>query len=76
MFEQFVGGHVVMGGVQADICEHDSGFMPAKRVDGIEEVDAVVAFRAGEVHQQWEVDLEFAIVGAEHVKCAPEIIPA
>ena len=46
MFEQFVGGHVVMGGVQADICEHDSGFMPAKRVDGIEEVDAVVAFRA------------------------------
>jgi len=35
VFEQFVGRHVVMSGVQADVSGCDSGFMPAKSIDGI-----------------------------------------
>ena len=62
-----------MGRVKADAAGSDAGGMPAACIDGIEEIDAVMPFGAGEIEQERKVGLRIRAVAAEHVKRAPEI---
>ena len=62
-----------MGRVKADAAGSDAGGMPAECVNGIEEIDAVMPFGAGEIEQERKVRFRIRTVAAEHVKCTPEI---
>lgn len=57
-----------MCGVEADIFGGQPGAAPAEVIDGIEEVFAVMASGAGELHQERELNFQAAVPAAEHVE--------
>lgn len=72
-FQKAVGCDVVMGGIKADILWEKPVSITPEIINGIKEVPAVMPPCAGEVHQQWEFNLELCIPGTEHIKGMPEI---
>lgn len=54
--------------VQADIFRLNPRGMPAKCVNGIKEVDAVMALGRGEAGKEREIGLRGGVIAAKHVK--------
>ena len=66
--KQLIGGHVVVGRVEADVPGRQARGVAAEIVDGVEEVQAVMPFCAGKLKGEGEFHLEIGIPAAEHVE--------
>lgn len=62
-----------MGRIQAHICRREPHPVPAEFIDGIQEIDAVVAACAGKFHEQREFCFVRIAAVAEHKKRPSEI---
>ncbi len=71
--KQFIRGNVVMRGVKAQVFYGKPGSLPAKRVNGKKEADAVMAFCAGEIQQQGDFQRELIITADKHIEGTPKI---
>lgn len=55
VFKQTVGGEIVVCGIQAEVCRRDAKFMGTKSVYRVQEVNTVMTFGTGKIHQEWEL---------------------
>lgn len=62
-----------MGRIQAYICGREPHPVSAEFIDGIQEIDAVVAACAGKFHEQREFCFVCIVAAAEHIKRPSEI---
>lgn len=73
VFQQFISRDIVMCRVEADIFWRKAKNIAPEIINGIEEVLAVMAACAGELHQQGEFDFQRIVPAAEHIQRMPEI---
>ncbi len=73
VFQQLVGGDIVMCGIKADIYRGKAKAVAAKVIYGKKEIFTVMAFGIRKLQQEREFDLERAIPAAEHIEGMAEI---